>query len=91
MDITNVLSSYFMTIDMHRYALLWLVYSRNKFFRVDQNISEKIVPGGGNFREVQIKRDKPVSEVKRSGADVQVVSCYCYLVVSHPFVEQLYS
>ena len=38
MDTTNVLSSYFMTVvsvDMHRFALTWLVYSRNKFFRVD--------------------------------------------------------
>ena len=44
-DITNVLSSYFMTVDMHRDALMWLVYSRNKFFRVGLNISEKFVPG----------------------------------------------
>ena len=29
--ITNILSSYFMTVDMHRFALMWLVYSRNKF------------------------------------------------------------
>ena len=34
MDTTNVLSSYFMTVDMHRFAFLWLVYSRNKFFRM---------------------------------------------------------
>ena len=33
-DTTNVLSSYFMTVDMHRFAFLWLVYSRNKFFRM---------------------------------------------------------
>ena len=29
------------------------------------------------------------SEVNRSGGDVQVVSCHRYLVVFHPFVEQL--
>ena len=29
------------------------------------------------------------SEVNRSGGDAQVVSCHCYLVVFHPFVEQL--
>ena len=29
------------------------------------------------------------SEVNRSGTDAQVVSCYRYLVVFHPFVEQL--
>ena len=29
----------------------------NKFFRGDPNISEKLVPGGTNFRGVQIKRD----------------------------------
>ena len=45
---------------MHRFALMWLVYSRNKFFRVGPNISEKFVPGGTNFRGVQIKRDIPV-------------------------------
>ena len=45
MDTTNVLGSYFMTIDMLRFALMWLVYSRNKFFRVGPNISEKFVPG----------------------------------------------
>ena len=56
-DTTNVLSNYFMTVDMHRFALMWLVYSRNKFFRVGPNISEKFVPGGTNFRGVQIKRD----------------------------------
>ena len=56
---TNVLSNYFMTVDMHRFALMWLVYSRNKFFRVGPNISEKFVPGGTNFRGVQIKRDTP--------------------------------
>ena len=26
-----------MTIDMHRFALMWLVYSRNKSFRVGGN------------------------------------------------------
>ena len=35
---TNVLSSYFMTVDMCRLALMWLVYSVNKFFRVGPNI-----------------------------------------------------
>ena len=35
MDTTIVLSSYFVTVDMHRFAFLWLVHSRNKFFRVD--------------------------------------------------------
>ena len=59
MDITNVLSNYFMTVDMHRFALMWLVYSGNKFFRVGPNISEKFVPGGTNSRGVQIKRDRP--------------------------------
>ena len=29
------------------------------------------------------------SEVNRSGGDAQVVSCHRYLVVFHPFVEQL--
>ena len=29
------------------------------------------------------------SEVNRSGADVHVISCHRYLVVFHPFVEQL--
>ena len=28
-------------------------------------------------------------EVNRSGADAQVVPCHCYLVVFHPFVQQL--
>ena len=58
MDTTDVLSSYFMIVDKHRFALMWLVYSRNKFFRVGSNISEEFVPGGTNFRGVQIKRDK---------------------------------
>ena len=58
MDTTDVLSNYFMTVDMHRFDLMWLVYSRNKFFRVGPNISEKFVPGGTNFRGVQIKRDR---------------------------------
>ena len=59
MDTTNVLGSYFMTIDMHRFALMWLVYSRNKFFRVGPNISEEFIPGETNFRGVQIQRDMP--------------------------------
>ena len=54
-DTTNVYSSYFMAVDMHRFVLMWLVYSRNIFFRVGPNISEKFVPGGTNFRGVQIK------------------------------------
>ena len=29
------------------------------------------------------------SKVNRSGGDAQVVSCHRYLVVFHPFVEQL--
>ena len=29
------------------------------------------------------------SEVNHSDADTQVVSCHCYLVVFHPFAEQL--
>ena len=29
------------------------------------------------------------SEVNCSGGDAQVVSCYCYLVIFHPFVEWL--
>ena len=32
---------------------------------------------------------KSASEVKRSGGDTQVISRHCYLVVFHPFVEQL--
>ena len=45
-DITNVLGSHFMTVDMHRFAFMWLVYSRNKFFRVGQkNLFQKFVPG----------------------------------------------
>ena len=30
-DTTNVLSSYFMTIDMHRFAFMWLVYVGTNF------------------------------------------------------------
>ena len=48
-----------MTVDKHRFALIWLVYSRNKFFRVGPNISEEFIPGGTNLRGVQIKRDGP--------------------------------
>ena len=48
-DTTNVLRSYFMTVEMHRFALMWLVYSRNKFFRVGPNISETFVLGGNQF------------------------------------------
>ena len=61
MDTTNVLSSYFMTVvsvDMHRFALTWLVYSRNKFFRVDPNISENSFRGGGPILGGP-KRDMP--------------------------------
>jgi len=47
-DTTNVLSSYFMTVDMHRIALMWPVYSRNKFFSVS-NVSEKVGPRGNQF------------------------------------------
>ena len=39
--------SYFMTVDIHRFALMWLVHSRNRFFRVGPNISEKFAPGRG--------------------------------------------
>ena len=31
------------------------------------------------------------SEVNRSGADAQIISCHCHLVVFHPIVEQLAS
>ena len=31
------------------------------------------------------------SEVNRSGADAQVVSCHSYLVIIHTFVKQLVS
>ena len=48
MNTTNVLSSYFMTVDMHRDAFMWLVYGRNKFFTVGPK--KKFVPGGTNFR-----------------------------------------
>ena len=45
-------------VDMHRFALMWLVYSGNKFFRVGPNISENPFRGkpilGGP------KRDMPV-------------------------------
>ena len=34
---TNVLNSYFMTVDRHRFAFLWLVHSGNKFFRMGPN------------------------------------------------------
>ena len=30
-DTTDVISSYCMNVDMHRFVLMWLVYSRNKF------------------------------------------------------------
>ena len=33
---------------------------------------------------------KSASEVNRLGGDAQVVSCHRYLVVFHPFVEQLH-
>ena len=33
--------------------------------------------------------NESVSEVNCSGADGQVVSCHCYLVIFHSFVEQL--
>ena len=48
-DTTNVFSSHFMTVDMQRFALMWLVYSRNKFFRVSPNISEKFVLSGCTY------------------------------------------
>ena len=32
---------------------------------------------------------KSANEVNRSGGDAQVISCHRYLVVFHPFVEQL--
>ena len=38
---------------------MWLVYSKNKFFRVGPNISEKFVPGGTNFRGVQLNMTLP--------------------------------
>ena len=38
---------------------MWLAYTQNKFFRVGPNISEKFIPGGTNFRGVQIKCDSP--------------------------------
>ena len=49
--------SYFMTVDMQRFALMWLVYSRNEFFRVGPNISEKFVPGGNQFLGVHFYHD----------------------------------
>jgi len=56
--------STFLASDMHRFSLLafagWLSHGGNKFFRGGPNISEKLVPGGTNFRGVQIKRDKAI-------------------------------
>ena len=51
--------SYFMTVDIHRFALMWLVHSRNRFFRVGPNISEKFAPGrggGGGGNQVSAER-----------------------------------
>ena len=31
-----------MTVDMHRFAFMWLIYSRNKFVRVGPNISARV-------------------------------------------------
>ena len=67
-DTTNILSSYFMTVDMHRLPFMRIVYSGNQFFRVGPNISEKFVPGGTNFRGIQIKCD---TSSKNSEADQQ--------------------
>ena len=48
---TNVLSG-------HWFSFVYVAFSGNKFFRVGPNISEKLVPGGTNFRGVQIKCDR---------------------------------
>ena len=40
-------------------------------------------------RRAVLRAYESTSEVNRSGGDVQVVSCHRYLVVFHPFVEQL--
>ena len=86
-DTTNVLSSYFMTIDMCKFALMRLVYSRDKFFRVGPNISEKFVPGRTNFRGVQIKRDKTTVEPGNAGERGQLAMCVMHAVkVSQPKV-----
>ena len=47
-DTTNVLSSYFMTVDMHRDAFKWLVYSRSTFFRDFRNNLGEPILGGSN-------------------------------------------
>ena len=60
MDTTNILSSHFMIVDMDRFALMWLVYSRNKFFRVGPNISEKFVLEGTNFRGSKLNVTAPL-------------------------------
>ena len=53
----NFLDMQLWTLLMSWFSFVWLAYSGNKFFRVGPNISEKFVPGGTNFRGVQIKRD----------------------------------
>ena len=80
MDTTDVLSNYVMTVDMRRFALMWLVYSRNKFFRVGPNISEKFVPGGTNFRGVQIKRDKTLHQVSATFIMAHDITLYVFLI-----------
>ena len=40
------------------------------FQTVGPNISEKFVPGGTNFRGVQIKRDRPAGHMLRSNRSV---------------------
>ena len=55
-DTTNVFSTYFLTVDMHRFVFMWLACSGNKFFRVNPR---KNLVLGTNFTGVQMKRDRP--------------------------------
>ena len=48
MDATDVVSSYFMTTDMHRFAFMWLAYGATNFSEWVQIFEKKL------FREESI-------------------------------------
>ena len=64
-DTTNVLSSYFMTVNMHRFPFMRMVYSGNQFFRVGPNISEKFVPGESILGGSKLNVTLPQKTVKQ--------------------------
>ena len=72
-----------MTVDIHRFALMWLVYSRNKFL-VGPNLSEKIRPRGNRGPKLSVTRVQ-AQKVFHAGAPPRAIRHRTYTKLLYSF------